>query len=175
MINAQKISMARRPGWLAVMIVSLVLTTLAMVLSVGSAYSVWRDFKSVGAQKFITTGNVTMKEVSEKTGRRSYRTVNKYFAVFQSEDGRYQHNAEITSTQRSRIQRGSRYSRMYEVFIDRNGSYKVVAMKDAAKQKENNGWSNAIVFFIVALAGATGARFSFRQWRPKPPPGIISR
>ncbi|TQI81176.1 hypothetical protein FHU10_3920 [Serratia fonticola] len=169
----EKIQRPQNKSWLAVMIISLVISLLALTLAALSAYSIWRNFNSIGPHKFITTGQVMIKEVKEKTGRRSYRTVNKNVAVFQTEDGQYRYEGEITPIQRTRIQRGSRYSRTYEVFVDRYGSYKVTTLDKAAKNNDN-GKTNLIIFSVISAVGMLATYCAFGKWRPKPPPGIVS-
>lgn len=152
----------REKKWLPIMCIGVVFTLLSGTFSALAGYSIWRDFKSIGQYKFVTTGEVYVKESRERSGgnRRHYTTVNQPFAVFESENGKYRYEGKISVSQMNSIGRGSRYSRQLEVFIDRNGQSKAEMPQDVVHQ-QNSSWISLGVFssFFVAGVGMLGLSY----------------
>ena len=154
-----------KPGWFKIVIMSGILTATGLLFAVPTAYNIWRNYQSIGIYKLVTTGEVTMKEVSEKTGRRSYKKVNRYYAKFRSADKKYEKDDQITPLQASAIKkRGTRYARTYEIFVDRNGNYRVSKL-NKEKSPQDNRWPTLLFFSLLSGVGIITCSYSFKKWR----------
>lgn len=138
-----------------------------MVIGIGGVsfqiYDHWRDYQSVGERKFITTGKIWMKKSYERSGtyRKNYKTTHRPFAEYVSEDKNFHYEAEITRTQKGKMERGSRFSLILEVFIDRNGGYKVMTV--AAKKTQPRAKDIITQASVLILIIGAGMVLIFRR------------
>ena len=133
-----------------------------ITVSVGIVQAI-RCYRQNTKTSIINSSEVSRLSVA--IHRRSYKKVNRYYAKFRSADKKYEKDDQITPLQASAIKkRGTRYARTYEIFVDRNGNYRVSQL-NKEKSPQDNRWPTLLFFSLLSGVGIITCSYSFKKWR----------